>query len=150
MNKIILSTLAIFFSFQVWAQDFFAGPKIGVAGTSFFTSQPENITPTIGGGFTGGGFFRVHNRYFFFQPELEYRYGTGNLKYSDGLVQKISYSCISVPVLLGLKMPLDKKNTEYFRAYGGGSVGLIFKGINDVTFPTANANYVANTATYGG
>ena len=131
MKKILLPLVAILFSLSVFGQDYFVGPKLGLAGTSFFTNAPENIKPYIGGGFDVGGFFRVHNRYFFFQPELEYRFGSGKL-YSNSVnsTQTISYSLISVPLQLGLKIPLDKKNTEFFRAYGGGSVGALITGVN--------------------
>ena len=150
MKKILLIVTAICIFSQVFSQDYYAGPKIGFAGTSFFTSTPDNITPGFGGGFTGGGFFRIHNRYFFFQPELEYKFGTGTLKYSDPqkTVQTINYSLISIPILLGLKMPIDKKNANFLRVYGGGSGGFLFKNRNEQTPPVGSANYVS--ASYGG
>jgi len=128
----------------VFGQDYFVGPKIGAAGTSFFTNAPENIKPTLGGGFTAGGFFRVHNRYFFFQPELEYRFGSGSLVYNGVNVnQTITYSLISIPMQLGLKMPIDKKNSKFFRAYGGGSVGTLITGSN---YKSSNAQINDNVA----
>jgi hypothetical protein len=159
MKKIVYTIIAILFYQSVQSQDYYAGPKIGAATMDYFTSSSNQIKPIFGGGFTAGGFFRVHNRYFFFQPELEYRFGSGNLIYpttnNQGSnytnIQSINYSMVSIPVLIGLKMPINKRNTTFFRAYGGGSVGVIFTGLNATsTNNTPPGTKIATTDDFGG
>jgi hypothetical protein len=99
-SVLILMTIAV-----VQGQKINFGPKIGYSASKLSTNLPE-IAESTRHNFMAGLFLRIGNKVYF-QPEVMY-HARGGILDSVGQVQKIKFSNIDVPFIVGFKL-LDLK-----------------------------------------
>ena len=115
----ILTVLPLFTNAQ-----FSVGLKGGVDINKFVSSKQQFHTEAIKLGVTGGLFFRIQNKSFFVQPELDYSHRNGNYSYTNMpsnhdtvFTNKIGY--IDIVVIAGLRIG------KHFRIGTGPVLGLL-------------------------
>jgi hypothetical protein len=104
-RTLLIAVIIIMAVTLVQGQKINFGPKVGYSASKLSTNLPD-ITEDIRHNFMAGLFLRIGNKVYF-QPELLY-HARGGILDSAGHVQKIKFSNIDVPFIVGFKL-LDLK-----------------------------------------
>jgi hypothetical protein len=126
------------------------GLMAGVNLSNFNKNDAGNIGDEQLAGFVGGGFFRFHSRWFYFQPEILYS-GKGadfGIKTADNQIdnQRLRLNSLDVPLMVGVKLLEGRKLNLRLHAGSLVSVLLSTKGGDQAkqdNFKTLTAGYQA-------
>jgi hypothetical protein len=126
------------------------GLMAGVNLSNFNKNDAGRIGDEQLAGFVGGGFFRLHSRWFYFQPEILYS-GKGadfGIKTADNQIdnQRLRLNSLDVPLMVGVKLLEGRKLNLRLHAGPLVSVLLSAKGGDQAkqeNFKTLTAGYQA-------
>jgi|GEM_PF-437943 len=126
------------------------GLMAGVNLSNFNKNDAGKIGDEQLAGFVGGGFFRFHSRWFYFQPEILYS-GKGadfGIKTADNQIdnQRLRLNSLDVPLMVGVKLLEGRKLNLRLHAGPLVSVLLSAKGGDQAkqeNFKTLTAGYQA-------
>lgn len=123
MKKSFLAVLAVFMCSLSYGQFFNIGPKVGIGQSTVRVNETvNNIRYETGDAIFSyhfGGFLRFQpNEFLFIQPEVLFTSAGGNIRATEGNIQRavdLNYNRLDIPVLIGPQFGRDVK----FRVFAG-------------------------------